>query len=349
MYLSIPAVFFVPVYYEKENMLNIIIGEFNLNNEFSDRKDITIGISLPTQREEKWIREKDYMEEYSKNKGVKVIIENADTDSNKQALQVDNLISQGIDILILAPVDSVAAKDIVEKAHKAGIKVIDYDRLIKNSDVDLLVNFNKTRIGELQGKFVTQNVPKGNYIIMSGDPRDDNSYYIKNGAMAYIKPLADKGEINIIADKAVDNWEPQNAFKIVEEALRNNNNKVDAIVAPNDATAGAAIEALKKQGLDGKVVVTGQDGDLAAIQRIIKRTQSMTVLKDTREIVAAAIDAAIKLVRGEAVDTNAKVNNGKIDVPAIIIAPISIDKNNLKSVLIDSGYLKQNEVFEVYR
>ncbi|MBU3103963.1 sugar ABC transporter substrate-binding protein [Clostridium gasigenes] len=351
MYLSIPNVFLVPVYYAEEDILNmkkiVILQECNFDSDFTNktvkRKEVVIGLSLPTQREERWVRDKEVIEEYAKNKGVTVKVENADYDAAKQASQVENLISQGIDVLILVPIDPLAAADMVEKAHKAGIKVISYDGIVKNSDLDLYMAFDKIKVGELQGKFLIEKVPKGNYIIISGDP--DGMF--KEGAMKYIKPLAAKKDINIVADSAVKNWDPNIAFKIVEDALIANENKIDAILAPNDAIAGAAIQALQAQGLAGKVAVTGQDAELAAARRIIQRTQLMTVFKDTRELGKAAIDAAIKLANGEEVEVTSKVNNGKIDVPSILITPIAIDKNNINSVLIDSGYLKQNEVYKI--
>ena len=144
----------------------------------------------------------------------------------------------------MAPTDSLTAANMVEKAHKAGIKVIAYDRIIKNSDIDLYIAFDSTRVGELQGQFLIENVPKGNYIILSGDPDDNNAKLLKEGAMKYIKPLVNKGDIKIVTEQAVDNWDPKNAFKIVEDSLIANKNKIDAILAPNDAIAGAAIEAL---------------------------------------------------------------------------------------------------------
>lgn len=322
MYISVPDVFFVPVYYAE--------------------KDLVIGVSFPTQREYKWVRDKAAMENYAKEKGVTLKIENADTDVAKQASQVENLISQGIDILILAPTDSVATAPLVEKAHKAGIKVIAYDRSIYAIDLDLYIAFNNIRIGELQGRFLVHSVPKGNYIIMSGDPKDDISRFMKEGAMEYIQPLVATGDIKIVADKAVDNWEPKNAFKIVKDALIANKNKIDAILAPNDATAGAAIQALAAQGLAGKVVVTGMDGDLSAIQRIVQGTQSMTVLKDSRELSRTAIDSAIKLASGAGIDINGTVTN----VSSIILTPIAIDKTNVDKVIIDSGYYKEEEVYK---
>ena len=178
MYLSIPNVYLVPVHYDKEDILNmkkiVILQDYNFDSDFTNktvkRKEVVIGLSLPTQREERWVRDKEFMEEYAKNKGVTVKVENADFDAAKQASQVENLIAQGIDVLILVPIDPLAAADMVEKAHKAGIKVISYDGLVENSDLDLYIAFNKIKVGELQGKFLIEKVPKGNYIIMSGDP-----------------------------------------------------------------------------------------------------------------------------------------------------------------------------------
>jgi D-xylose transport system substrate-binding protein len=350
-----PSVFFVPIRYDFEDTLSIkkelilqqqysYISDFA--NKIKNNRNAIIGLSLPTQREEKWVKDKEAMEKCAESKGIPLRIENADTDAAKQASQVDKLISQGINVLILAPVDSSNSASMVEKAHKAGVKVIDYERLIENSDSDLYVSFNSMRVGELQGQYLIRNVPKGNYIIMSGDPRDYNSRLLKEGAMEYIAPLVIKRDIKIVADEAVINWDPKNAFKIVTDSLIANNNKIDAILAPNDATAGAAIEALQKQGLAGKVAVTGQDADLDAIKRILQGTQSMTVFKDPRELGRTAIEAAIKLANREAVDVNGEMYNGKINVPSILLAPIAVDKNNIDSVLINSGYLKKEEVYQ---
>ena len=177
---------------------------------------------------------------------------------------------------------------------------------------------------------------------MSGDPRDNNSKFMKEGSMEYIRPFVATSAIKIVTDKSVDNWEPKNALKIVEDSLIANKNKINAILAPNDATAAAAIQALEAQGLAGKVAVTGLDGDLSAAQRIVQGTQSMTVLKDSRELSKTAIDAAIKLSTGEGIDINGKVTN----VSSILLTPIAIDKTNLDKVLIDSGYYKKEEIYK---
>ncbi len=308
--------------------------------------ETVIGVSLPDQVVPRWYRERMIMEEYAKSKGLTLKVENAEFDPIKQASQVGNLISQDIDVLILVPVDSKSAAELVNKAHRAGIKVVDYDRLIENSDADLYISFNGTRVGQLQGQFLIRKVPRGNYIIMSGDPRNRNSKLYKEGAMEYIQPFIFRKDIKIVTDQVVDKWDPKIAYDIVKNSLIANNNNIDAILAPNDAIAGAAIEALEAQGLAGKVEVTGQDADLEAIQRIVKGTQSMTVFKDYREEAKTAIDVAVKLAKGEAIDINGYVYNGKIDVPSILLEPIAVDKNNIDSVLIKSGYLKKEDVYK---
>lgn len=309
-------------------------------------KKIVIGLSLPTQREERWVRDKDTMEAEAKAAGIELKVQVADTDVAQQASQVENLISQGIDVLILAPQDASAAAASVEKAHKAGIKVISYDRLIMGTDLDLYLSFDNVKVGELQGEFITKAVPKGNYIVMAGAPTDNNATLFKQGAMKFIQPLVDKGDIKIVTDQAVDNWEPKNAVNIVENALTKSKNNVQAVLAPNDGTAGGAIVALTQQGLAGKVPVTGQDSELTAAQRIVQGTQAMTIFKDTREVGKEAIKDAILMAKGEKISTTSTVNNKKMDVPSVLLAPTVVDKTNIDKVLIDSGYMKKDDVYK---
>lgn len=313
--------------------------------EAQGEKKITIGLSLPTQREERWVRDKERMEALAKELGIELIVKVADANMQEQISQVEALFTQGIDVLILAPHDASAAASLVDKAKQEGIPVISYDRLITNTDqLDIYLSFDNVKVGELQGKYITEQVPEGNYIIMSGAPTDNNAKLFKEGAMKYIQPLIDAGKINVIAEQAVENWVPENALKIVEAALAANNNEVDAILAPNDGTAGAAIQALAAQGLAGKVPITGQDAEKSAAKRIVEGTQSMTVFKDTRELGAAAIEIAIQLAKGEKVATNGAVNNGKIDVPSVLLEPKVVTAENIQEVLVKSGYITEADL-----
>jgi len=307
--------------------------------------DLKIGLSLPTQREERWVRDQAKMEEEAAKAGIDLKIQVSDNDAVKQDSQCENLISQGIKVLILAPQDAKSAATIVDKAHKAGIKVISYDRLVMGTDVDVYLSFDNVKVGELQGEYITKLVPKGNYVVLAGAPTDNNATLFKQGAMKFIQPLVDKGDIKIVMDQAIKDWQPSEALKLMENALTASNNDVQAVLAPNDGTAGGCIQALAAQKLDGKVPVTGQDSELQAAQRIVKGTQTMTIFKDTRELGKEAISIAVKLAKGEDPGATQKVNNEKMDVPSVLLTPIVVDKANLDKTLIDSGYLKKEEVY----
>jgi D-xylose transport system substrate-binding protein len=314
-------------------------------------KKLTVGLSLPTQREARWVSDKATMVAAAEAAGIDLKVQTADADMAQQATQVEALLSQGIQVLILAPHDGGAAATLVEKAHKQNIKVISYDRLILNTDVDMYTSFDNVKVGELQGEWIVKQAPKGNYILMSGDPGDNNAKLFKQGAMKFIQPLIDSGDIKVVADQAVANWLPSNALNIVENALTAAKNKVTAILAPNDGTAGGAIQALTAQKLAGKVPVTGQDAEAAAAKRINDGTQGMTVFKDTRELGKGAIAAAVAYAQGKkteeidynGVKVNQTVNNGKIDVPSLLLPATVITKENVQ-VLVDSGYLKAEDI-----
>ncbi|MFW6026901.1 MAG: sugar ABC transporter substrate-binding protein, partial [Candidatus Woesearchaeota archaeon] len=260
-----------------------------------------IGVSLPTQSTERWVRDKEAMEDLGEKKDdIDVKVQNANQDAEKQLSQCTNLMTQGIDVLILAPYDATSAASIVENAQSNDVPVISYDRLIiDTSSLDAFVAFDSVKVGELQGKYITDVAPKGKYVVLSGAATDYNAKLFKKGAMKHIQPLADKGEIDIVMDQSVENWDPSNALKLMENALTDNDNNIDAVLAPNDQTAGAAIEALASQKLDGEVPITGQDATESGAQRIVEGTQSMTILKDTRKLAKEAIEVARLLGEGE--------------------------------------------------
>ncbi len=309
-------------------------------------KKIKVGVSLPTQRDERWVRDGQRMREVAEQLGIELKMQISDNDAAKQMSQCENLFAQGVDILILAPHDATSAASIVEKAHKIGLKVIAYDRLVMNCDLDLYISFDNVKVGELQGQYLADRVKKGNYVVFGGAPTDNNAKLYRDGALSQIKPLVDKGDVKIVMDQWIQDWQPTIAMNLMQNALTANNNKIDAVLAPNDNTAGGVIQALAQVGLAGKVPVTGQDAEETAAQRIVEGTQSMTVFKDTRECAKVAVDTAVQMVKGQAPNATSKVNNNQIDVPAILLAPVVVDKDNLDSVLIASGYLKREQVYK---
>jgi D-xylose transport system substrate-binding protein len=309
---------------------------------------VKVGLSLPTQREERWVKDKQIMEAEAKKAGIDLKVQVTDNDAAKQVAQCENLISQGIKVLILAPHDASSASVIIDKASKAGIKVISYDRLVTESPLDYYyLSFDNVKVGELQGEFITKKVPKGSYIVLAGSPTDNNAKLFREGAMKYIKPLADKGDIKIVMDQFVKDWQPSEAQKLCEQALTANQYKVDAVLAPNDGTAGGCIQALAAQGLAGKVPITGQDAELSGAIRIVQGTQSMTIFKDTRELGKKAIAMAKDLSEGKSIDTGGRtVNNGKKEVPSVLLTPFTVTKDNLEERLIQSGYLAKEKVYK---
>lgn len=309
---------------------------------------LKVGLSLPTQREERWVKDKKVMEAEAKKLGIDLRVQVTDNDASKQVAQCENLISQGIKVLILAPHDASSASVIIAKASKAGIKVVSYDRLVTDSPLDYYyLSFDNVKVGELQGEFITQRVAKGNYIVLAGSPTDNNAKLFREGAMKFIKPLADKGDIKIVMDQFVKDWQPSEAQKLCEQALTANQNKVDAVLAPNDGTAGGCIQALAAQGLAGKVPITGQDAELSGAIRIVQGTQSMTIFKDTRELGKRAVQMAVDLANGKAIETQGRVvNNGKRDVPSVLLTPYIVTRENLDERLIASGYLTREKVYK---
>jgi D-xylose transport system substrate-binding protein len=192
---------------------------------------------------------------------------------------------------------------------------------------------------------VLSKVSAGNFVYIGGSPTDNNAYLVKSGSMKALQPYIDQGKIKIVYDQFTPNWDPAIAQANMENALTMLNNQVDAVVAANDGTAGGVIQALADQKLAGKVPVSGQDADLAACQRIVEGTQTVTVYKPIKAIATAAAQAAVKLAKGEKVEANLTVDNGKIEVPYLALDPIPVYKENMYDVIIRDGFYTMEEVY----
>jgi D-xylose transport system substrate-binding protein len=306
---------------------------------------VRIGFSMDTLKEERWVRDKEMVEARSKELGVELDVQVANGDDALQRNQCDNLLTKGVDVLIVAPHNGEIAASIVEAAHRQNVPVISYDRLIKNSDVNLYVSHQVLKMGEMQAQYALDHVPKGNYILIGGSQTDNNALLLRQGQMNILKPAIDRGDIKIISDQFAREWLASEALRLTEDALTRTGNDIQAIVASNDGTAGGAISALPAQ-LVGKVIVTGQDAELIACQRIVEGKQSMTVYKPIKPLAYSAVDAAMKFARGEKVDTTDAINNGKIDVPSILQTPIAVDKTNMFDTVIKDGYHKLEDVYK---
>lgn len=306
---------------------------------------VRIGISFDSLQLERWQHDRDAFVARAKELGSEVSVQSADGQDSVQVRQCENLLTSGVDVLVIIPHNGEVMASAVNSAKAQGIPVLSYDRLIRNSDVDLYVSFDNRRVGELQAKYLLDHRPKGNYILIGGSPTDNNAHMVRDGQMQVLKPAVDKGDVKIVADQWAKDWLPSEALRHTENALTQANNNVVAVVASNDSTAGGAIQALAEQKLAGKVFVSGQDADLAAAQRIADGTQSMTVYKPIVPLATRAAEAAVALAKGNHVETHETVNNGKKDVSAILLQPIVVDQSNLASTVIKDGFLKMEDVY----
>ncbi|HVF87543.1 MAG TPA: substrate-binding domain-containing protein, partial [Pyrinomonadaceae bacterium] len=205
---------------------------------------VRIGFSMDTLKEERWQRDKQLVEQRAKELGAELDVQVANGDDSVQTKQADNMLTKGVDVLIVAPHNGEIAASIVEAAHRQKVPVISYDRLIKNSDVDLYVSHQVEKIGEMQAKYALDRVPKGNYVLIGGAPTDNNALLLRKGQMNVLKPAIDRGDIKIISDQFAKEWRADEALRITEDALTKTGNDIQAIVASNDGTAGGAIAAL---------------------------------------------------------------------------------------------------------
>ncbi len=306
----------------------------------ADAQHPKIGFSIDDLRLERWARDRDFFVAAAEAQGAKVYVQSADASEQRQISQIENLISRGVDVLVIVPYNATVLNNAIREAKKAKIKVVSYDRLILNADIDAYISFDNTKVGEMQAAALVQTKPKGNYYLLGGAPTDNNAKMLREGQLKVLQPLIDKGDIKVVGKQWVKDWSPAEALSIVENALTANGNKIDAVVASNDATAGGAIQALASQKLAGKVAVSGQDADLAGVKRVIAGTQTMTVYKPLKLIASEAAKLAVQLVRNQPPAFNASYENGLKKVSTLLLAPTSLTKANVNLLVEDGFYTK---------
>jgi D-xylose transport system substrate-binding protein len=285
------------------------------------------------------------MFKYAEAEGWQIDFQDAKGDEKLQMQQVENLITKGVDALVVLPQNAEAATGMVAQAKEAGIPFICIDRVI-NAEIDYFVGMNNDVIGDIMAEYVFARMPKGNYALIAGAPTDPNVKIYKDGWMRVIQAAVDSGEIKIVDDASCENWDPNNALRNMENFLTVNNDKIDVVLAMNDGTAGGSIQALKARDLNGKVLVTGQDGELAACQRIVQGDQTMTVWKPDNVLAQQTVVLIKELLEGKTPTTNAVINNGVRDVPSFLVQPVKVDKANMDSTIIAAGYYPREEVYK---
>ncbi len=308
---------------------------------------IKIGFAMDTVKEERWQRDRDAFEAHCKKMNVDCIITVADNRADRQANDVDNLLTQGVNVLVIAPHDATQAASMVDKAKAQGVSVISYDRLINSDKLDLYISHQVPVIGRRIAEYALQHVPQGNYVMVYGASTDNNAIIMRREQEAVLKPAIDAGRIRIVAEQHITDWKPELALNFVENALTQNRDNIQAVVVSNDGMAGGAVEALDKKGLTGKILVTGQDAQKDALQRIAEGKQTMTIYKPIIPLASGAVEAAIKLARRESL-TDAQpfmITALNKQVPAILLEVQVVDKNNLMDTVIKDEFVSYDDVY----
>ncbi len=310
-------------------------------------KDKIIGVSWSNFQEERWKTDEAAMKAAIEANGDKYISADAQASAAKQLTDVESLIAQGANALVILSVDKDAIGPAIDKAAAEGIPVVGYDRLIEDNRAFYLT-FDNKGVGRIIAESVTAVQPEGNFAIIKGDKGDPNALFLLEGMMEVIGDAVNSGKIKIVGEAFTDGWKPDNAQKNMEQILTANDNKVDAVLAENDGMAGGVIAALSAQGLT--VPVGGQDGDHAALNRVARGTQTVSVWKDSRQLGKAAGDIAAALADGTAMSAipgAVKWSGGAkgVEMDAIFLAPTPITKDNI-DVVIDAGHIAKDKVCE---
>lgn len=309
--------------------------------------EITIGVSWSNFQEERWKTDEAAIKAALERLGAEYISADAQSSAAKQLTDVESLIANGADALIVLAQDASAIGPAVQAAADEGIPVVGYDRLIEHTDAFYLT-FDNKEVGRLQARAVFEAQPTGNYVFIKGSPSDPNADFLHEGQLEVLQAAMQAGDIKNVGEAYTDSWLPANAQRNMEQILTSNNNEVDAVVASNDGTGGGVVAALSAQGMDGVVPVSGQDGDHAALNRIARGTQTVSVWKDSRELGKAAANIAFLMANGTPMSdipgaspwTNGE--NG-VEMTSMFLKPIPITRDNL-DVVIDAGWVSKAEV-----
>jgi D-xylose transport system substrate-binding protein len=299
---------------------------------------LKIGFLMDSLKVERWQTDLDRFQKRAAELGADVLVETAEGDDELQLRQAEKLLDSGVKALVLVPHDADKAVRIVRAAKAKQVPLLCYERLVRDPDVTFFIGVDALTIGLLQADFLSQQAPKGNYVLIGGSPTDINAKILHDGQMRVLKPFVDRGDIRIVSDTWSKDWDPSEAYAHMSEAIESSKGDITAVVASNDGTAGGAIQALEDHKLAGKVLVSGQDADLAAIIRILEGTQSMTVYKPLSSQAKLAAEAAVALAKGEAAKTTAAVSIGNKTIPAILLNPVVVTKDNVKQTVIKDGF-----------
>lgn len=313
---------------------------------FAKSQDSTlIGFSLGDFDVDRWYKDVEYFTKEANKFGQKVLIEYAYGKTEKQNEQIISLINQGAKVIVVIPTDGEKLTGSIKACTNNNVKVLAYDRLIKNSNIDAYISFDNIKIGMLQATYVTELVPEGNYVLLAGPSKDNNAIGFYKGQKKVLKPFIEKQSISIVYEKKMLEWSSMEAFMEME-SVTSNHTKIDVIIASNDQLAKGAIMAMENKDLYKNTLVTGQDATLKACKDIITGKQTMTIYKPIKKLAQAAAEQSYNLANSkQPTNITDTIFNGAVNVPSMLLDPVIVDKNNLKETVIKDGYFSVEELY----
>ncbi|MGB3733143.1 substrate-binding domain-containing protein [Microbacterium sp.] len=306
---------------------------------------LVVGLSLGTLAQRRWQFDNDYMKAAAERAGITLLVQAANDDTRLQASQVENLLSQNIDVLILSPIDVKASAPSVAAAKAAGVPVISYNSLVLDADVDYWVARDNVAVGTLQAELAVAAKPQGNYVIISGEGGVDIAQQKTEGNMKILQPLIDKGDIRLVSQQYHQAWDPASGLAQLEDALSVTSNKIDAVLCNYDGFIVSALPALESAGLLGQTFLGGEDVFQEVAQAIVKGNATMSAFTPLKDMAEAAIEAAAALGAGKTPTSDATMDNGTKKVPGRQIVAIAVTAESMEQFIADTGWLTKAEVY----
>lgn len=313
--------------------------EVTVSNQEKD-EEIQIGMCFDSFVIERWQRDRDVFVSTAQSLGAKVDVQNANGDVEEQIAQIRYFMKQGVDVIAIIAIDNDKLSEVIREARKAGVKILAYDRMISNANADLYISFDNEKVGELMAQKLAQNLPQGaNVLMMCGSSTDKNVEAVERGFRKEAE-----GKLNIKDVAYAAGWRPEEAYSYLSTNYRYLNG-VDAIMCGNDSLAGQVVKYLAERRMAGQILVSGQDADLDACQRIVEGTQLMTVYKPVEKLAREAAELAVAMGKGEDIDISQMISDGTYEIPYISLEPVAVDNDNMDEVVIDSGYHLREDVY----
>lgn len=307
-------------------------------------KKAKIGFLMDVSDTGRWLKDKELFTKSVEEMGGEVVFRASEGDIDKQYELAEEILNEGVGVLVVIPTDMNAAANIVKMAHQREVPVISYDRIIKNCMLDFYISFDNVQVGEVQAKYLSTVCPKGKYAILGGAVSDNNSFLLRLGQLNVIQPLIERGDIKVVYDQYVDNWSPDEGYRLMKECLKKNK-EINAVLAANDQLAEGALKALEEVNYAPLPYISGQDAESDACRRVIAGTQAMTVYKPIEAIATKTAEIALQMIHEQRIPkTYLSVNNGKRQVPSILLPSMEVNKETIHLTVMADGYLEEHNL-----